>query len=159
MKKFFISIYFIIIIFGFSYDVYSSDRFINKESKILKILDDLGYKKISMQVIETKTLNEFTQLTNLPYSYYNGALLVIDGKKYIIITPFKYFDNLLDVRKTVNHEILHYYLTEKTDLTSYEQEGVILYLLNDFKNEEGYSEYRKMDYYEIINYIKTRELY
>jgi hypothetical protein len=40
----------------------------------------------------------------------------------------------------------------------YEQEGTILNLLNDYKNKNDYKEFQKMGYFEVIKYIKTREL-
>lgn len=158
MKKYFILIYILSFIIIFSYNFHSIENIIDKNDIYYRVIKDLNYKEAKIPILEAENLNEFTNLTNLPYSYYNGAMLNVADYKYIILIPFRYFKNRKDIKKTVTHELFHYYLTDKTNMNAYEQEGVILNLLNDYKNKNDYKEFQKMSYYEVIKYIKTREL-
>ena len=158
MKKIFFLIYISSFILLFSYNFHSIYEIIDKNDIYYKVIKDLNYTEVKIPILEAETLEEFTNLTKLPYSYYNGAMMKLKEQKYIILIPFRYFEVRKDIEKTVTHELFHYYLTNKTKMNAYEQEGIILNLLNDYKNRNDYEEFQKMNYYEIIKYIKTREL-
>ncbi|WP_129409720.1 hypothetical protein [Marinitoga lauensis] len=59
-------------------------------------------------IIETESLHEYNLLTGQPYS---KAAVYIPDENIIITEPFTILKNLKIFRKTLIHELYHYYLT------------------------------------------------
>ncbi|KAF2956208.1 hypothetical protein [Marinitoga sp. 38H-ov] len=98
VQKLFILIFLIINIFvlGYKIHVYPYDF-------------DLNYPlDFEVLIIEADTLFEYNLLTNQPYS---KAAIFIPEENIIISQPFYVLKKLNIFRKTIIHELYHYYLT------------------------------------------------
>jgi len=157
MKKYFLLIFLGVSLLVYSYKIYDSRIFYNSDDVFYKTISRLDYEIIDIQIFEADTLMEFTNITKLPYSYVNGAMIEKNGSVLIMLIPFKYFKTQEEINKTVQHELYHFYFTKNTTLESYEQEGIILNL-QDNNIENDYLEFKKMSYKEIIEYIKKKKL-
>lgn len=158
IKRFIITIFLITIFYSsFAYKIHYSSNLIKKNDYINKIINRLDYKNIDIQIYEADNLKEFTEISGLPYSYYNGAMINNNKEKIIIIIPFKYFKSHESLIQIIRHELLHYYFNEYTNLKLYEQEGIIQNLLDQI-NKKHYPEFYNLSFEQLINYIKRREL-
>lgn len=76
-------------------------------------------------VLEAISLEEFTELTQLPYSYYSGALIVKRNNYYVVTLPFKILHKNNIFYDTLIHEFMHYHLEKYFHFSEEEQERII----------------------------------
>ncbi|WGS64385.1 hypothetical protein [Marinitoga aeolica] len=110
-RKFLIFIFMIINLFGFGYKIHIYPNNID--------LDYTFDKKFEVIIIEADTLYEYNLLTNQPYS---KAAIYDPEKNIIIAEPFYVLKRLNIFRKTLIHELYHYYLTNFYEMNYQYQE-------------------------------------
>lgn len=122
-----------------------------KYDKLNLFLKELNYDLEKILIVEAYNLDEFTKITDKPYSYYSAFF--IPEKNIIITQPFRILKEKNIYEITLTHEIIHYYLTKYTILNEFEQESVINKLLN--LNIKKYNKFDKFTQKDMFIYIKN----
>ena len=132
MKKILMLLILINSIMMYTYSVHYSNEFkIEKYLNPFLVKNNLKFEKVC--ILEADSLNEFTVLTNLPYSYTSGAYIQNkNGEDYIVILPITILKEKGIFEKTLTHEMLHHYLTKYFNITEFYQEQFIKNYLNKF---------------------------
>jgi hypothetical protein len=136
MKKYMFLLLIFIPLFCFSFNLYYFPSTLNIED--IRLVNFSNHFCINLNeqitVLEACSLEEFTQLTKLPYSYYAGALIVSKNYYYIVVLPFEVLHKKNIFYSTLVHEIMHYYLESYFEFSEDEQEDIISqFLKGEFK--------------------------
>jgi len=107
-----------------------------------KIFDFLKISSIpsqSITVAECSSNLEFYDITSLEYSYYGAAF--IPEMNSIFTVPFSKLIKREIFYQTLAHEVMHFYLHNYFDLTHAEEEGFIIFYLEQKDLTPEYKEY------------------